>query len=203
MSETHRIATTIAEKRGARFEGDNAHICAYITRNKNGNVVVYQAAPPGDAAGGKGEVLDAYWLDIDPEYQRKSRAKGKMTDRDELNRIDKMLAYGISVAAAKPKDVADCDACGLIDAAELQFPRHTVNFVALASRPMVLSWVVHPMRGPLPVLRGTMLGRPGCIVERIYVHAEENFIGLPSVKYIDIFGFAPDTLEQLTERVTR
>ena len=38
--------------------------------------------------------LDAYWYDIDPEYTRKRRAKGDMTDRVELGAIERRMAYG-------------------------------------------------------------------------------------------------------------
>lgn len=38
--------------------------------------------------------LDGYWLDIDPEYVKANRKKGKTDDRDELSYIDKTMAYG-------------------------------------------------------------------------------------------------------------
>ena len=35
-----------------------------------------------------------YWMDIDPEYVKAARAKGKMHDREELNMIERQFAYG-------------------------------------------------------------------------------------------------------------
>jgi hypothetical protein len=38
--------------------------------------------------------VDVYWMDVDPEYQKKARAKGITTDKSELNMVEKQFAYG-------------------------------------------------------------------------------------------------------------
>lgn len=40
--------------------------------------------------------VDAYWLDIDPEYQKKNRKKGKEDDRVELGFAERNMAYGFA-----------------------------------------------------------------------------------------------------------
>lgn len=71
----------------------NDRIAFVISRNKNKNIVVYEAKLSGDALDAS-EPITVYWLDIDPEYQKKARAKGKDHDREELNWIEKKMAYG-------------------------------------------------------------------------------------------------------------
>ncbi len=39
-------------------------------------------------------------LDIDPEYQKANRAKGKTVDREDLGMIESKMAYGYTAASA-------------------------------------------------------------------------------------------------------
>ena len=59
------------------------------------NIVCYEAKIASDGKTIDTETpLDAYWLDIDPEYTKKRRAKGDMTDRVELGAIERRMCYG-------------------------------------------------------------------------------------------------------------
>lgn len=59
------------------------------------NIVCYEGKMASDGKTIDPETqLDAYWYDIDPEYTRKRRAKGDMTDRVELGAIERRMAYG-------------------------------------------------------------------------------------------------------------
>lgn len=71
----------------------NPHIFLVCFRSKNKNVVVYQARVSND-----GVLLDppvdAYWLILEPSYQRERKRQGIRHDREELGRLDKMFAWG-------------------------------------------------------------------------------------------------------------
>lgn len=73
----------------------NPNIFLVCFRSKNRNVVVYQTRVSAD-----GKLLDppveAYWLILEPSYQRDRKKHGIQHDREELGRIDKMFAWGFS-----------------------------------------------------------------------------------------------------------
>merc|ERR1719385_132694 len=69
----------------------------WIERSKNKNIVVYEAEQKNKSDHFNNVV--GYWLDIDPEYVKKNRAKGKKDDREDLNFMEKKMAYGWTVSA--------------------------------------------------------------------------------------------------------
>ena len=182
------IASVLHAKRGARFAGDKKTIALYIQRSKNLNVVVYDGTTvPSPEHGGRkldpAAPIDAYWLDIDPAYQAKNRAKGKADDREELNFIDRWQAYG-----CKPKNIEALTA--------------EVEFVALPKKDIRLTLEKDSATGEMvPVTRTTFNGVANCVLERIWVESDESG-WIPSVKYIDMFGLHPDTQAAVTERFT-
>lgn len=78
---------------------ENPNIMFVISRTKNKNIVVYEARVDAGAIRAA-DPVDAYWLDIDPEYMAKNRAKGKDSDREDLNMIERRMAYGCAPARA-------------------------------------------------------------------------------------------------------
>jgi len=164
--------------RGKRFEGDEAHIFLYIQRSKNANVVCYRATYDESNELKPDAPIDAYWLDIDPEYVKANRANGKNDDRCELNLIDRTMAYGHTPST--PKQVPGTG--------QVYFE---VSFVALSTRHFALLNVHDAKRGglPVPALVAVVEGHPS-VVSRIYVKAAEpkHFFSLPSVEYVEVFG---------------
>ncbi len=179
-------AAQIAAKlpaRGARFQNDEADICMYIQRSKNQNVVCYRGVYVDRASDSlkPDAPIDAYWLDIDPEYVKANRKNGKMDDRCELNLIDRTVAYGHSVASP-----TNCS--------PLTF--YEVSFVALSDRKMVLTSVA----GGTPVVFSKINGQDAAVT-RIYVKATEpkHFWQMPSVEYVELHGVDPLSGEAVLE----
>lgn len=192
--------------RGTRFQGDTPYVCMYIERSKNANVVVYEARVERDLAGNVAglpltDPLDAYWLDIDAAYVKKARKAGKMHDREELNSLEKRMAYGI-----KCKRRLD-PAGSTSDAVEFN-----VKCVALESRPFVLRVITahllpnddaHFTRYPVtnvPVLTTAINGQQAA-VSRLFVQAAETIL-LPKVEYVELHGVSLADGSAVTERIT-
>jgi hypothetical protein len=161
--------------RGARFPGDEQDIAMFIERSKNKNVVCYRAVftERSQCRLNPQAPLDAYWLDVDPEYVKANRKAGKSDDRCELNFIDRTMAYGHSV-----NEITEVQGMTVVD----------ISFVALKDRTLKLCAVKETATGEVwPLLLATVDGKPS-VVSRIFVNSTENFIGLPSVQYVEIFG---------------
>jgi hypothetical protein len=169
--------------RGKRFDQDEADIALYIQRSKNQNVVCYKGVFVDRASDSlkPDAPIDAYWLDIDPEYVKASRKSGKMDDRCELNLIDRTVAYGHSVGAP---------------VAQAALTSYEVSFVALSDRKMLLTSVA----GGTPVILSKINGQDAAVV-RIYVKATEpkHFWQMPSVEYVELHGVDPATGESVLE----
>ena len=69
------------------------HIFMVCFRDKNQNVMVYQACVDAH-----GKLLDppveAYWLNLEPSYRQARKAKGIHHDREDLSFLDRTLAWG-------------------------------------------------------------------------------------------------------------
>lgn len=191
----------VVKARGERFAGDKPSICMYIERSKNKNVVVYEAVPAASDAS-KVESIHPYWLDIDPDYVAKNRAKGKQDDAEELNFIEKRMAYGVEVhnpahAHSHSHSHGHGHSHGAAPASDGKL---VATFVALPKRPMSLYTADCRILPPgaavtdasslqlmnLPVMETMINGEP-CIVQSIYVSSVEGFLG-PKVQYVELKG---------------
>mmetsp|Transcript_42678 Transcript_42678/g.87117 ORF Transcript_42678/g.87117 Transcript_42678/m.87117 type:complete len:188 (-) Transcript_42678:128-691(-) len=144
---------------------NNPNICMVIMRSKNKNIVCYEGKMASDGKTIDPETqLDAYWYDIDPEYTRKRRAKGDMTDRVELGAIERRMAYGFSI---KPTAKA-----GVYEVTLTAFPERVMTMQVVDGAPKFL----------------TTINNEPAYVERIYVATKENFFGMPTVLYVNMYG---------------
>eukprot|EP00906_Rhabdomonas_costata_P028110 RCo039883 len=150
----------------------NPNIFCVITRSKNQNVVVYEANVKDGAFPEKGDVLQVYWLDIDPEYVKKNRAKGKTDDREELIWMEKKIAYGAH-AHARPEPGT-----------------YEVHFVALPKQHAVLKMDPATKR---PRLYAEVNGKT-VMLKQMYVHAEEGLLK-PKVLYVMLICMDADGKE--------
>jgi len=92
--------------RGARFTHDRPDTCMYIARSKNANVVAYTAnfvdCDGTDAEDGTmvaseiqaNDPIHAYFVNLEPSYVAERRRKGIVGDCDDLNMLERRLAYG-------------------------------------------------------------------------------------------------------------
>lgn len=180
------VIQSLIAKRGTRFAGDNKNIALYYERSKNANLVVFEIKTATSAEhGGKrlqpSDTIDAYWLDLEPSYQAKKRAKGITSDRDELNFVERWKGYG---ASAENVEALKAD----------------IKFVALPNKNMTLHLVKAQQGEQFPVVRCPISGKDDCIIEKIYVHSDEE-AWIPTVVYIDIHGVDGKTGEAVTERI--
>lgn len=184
----NKLAAAVGD-RGNRFSGDEHNIAMYIQRSKNQNVVCYRGTYADAAANvlDPKAPIDAYWLDIDPEYVKDNRAKGKMDDRCELNLIDRTMAYGHSVE--NPVEVKGMAFYG-------------VSFVSLSCRKMVLTTTLK--NGVATPVLLCKISNVVSVATRIWVQATEpkHFWNLPSVEYVEVFGFSVATGEPTYEKIT-
>lgn len=181
----------MSSERGRRFAEDNDFIALYIERSKNKNLVVYQSAPRDVALADPSNAIDAYWLDIDPEYAAKRQAAGGTSDRVELSFLEKKMAYGHAVTVA---------------ATQTPLPGYhneslSLTFVAVPGRAMELRW---RLVDGLPVVVTSLQERPSTL-EKVWVQSTEpqRFYQLPRVEYVDLFGVDLETGASVVERITQ
>ena len=98
-------------------------------------------------------------------------------DRAELNRVQKRLAYGISSQR------------------ELSDDHYEFELAALKDR--MIS--VRPTDDGYRAL--VLINGEKSVLERVYVECTENFLGIPNVLYIDLFGHAYDPNRVVKERI--
>merc|ERR1719433_935249 len=137
----------------------NPNLVVKLTRNKNGNVVLYE----GHLKDGKiddSNPISVSWLKIEPSYIKKRRGQGYKDDRVGLNLIERNTAYGMTTTKTTNG--------------------WQVTLQGLPSIPFVL--VVDKnghVRG-----KGTVAGHSRYI-RGVYVHATEGgWFSLPKVNYI-------------------
>jgi hypothetical protein len=193
---------TLSLVRGARFAGDSDRIAAYIERNKNGNIVVYEDCPASPAGRPPPRALRAYWLDLDPAAVARHRAKGKLDDAVELNFVEARMAYGVASRAdnAAPGRIAVTFVAmpgrtwELKDLTAAVFPTAAARDAAVGGDACVARVV--------PVLVGGIAGADA-VLDRVWVQAAEpkHWYSLPSVEYVDIFGVRLSDGAVVRERV--
>ncbi|KAK7200119.1 hypothetical protein NESM_000061900 [Novymonas esmeraldas] len=101
-----------------RFNRDHHDTCMYIARSKNANVVAYTANlanPVTSERVGSGigqhcvlrrdDPLHAYFVNLEPSYVEDRRRKGVEYDCDDLNMIERTMAYGCSATPVNTESV--------------------------------------------------------------------------------------------------
>lgn len=136
-----------------------------IARSKNANVVVYEARRSGSGSLDPREPLQASWLLLAQQGQR-----------EDLNFVERLLAYGFDVRPARPQE------------------GWSVTLKALKDRPVR----VVDLEG-CPKALWQIGGRQG-VLEKVYVKADDRFL-IPPVEYVEIFGVDPKSGEKLYERI--
>lgn len=173
----------MAEQKGDSTQIDdlrksNPNILFIIGRSKNKNIVVYEANLKNNELDPTNPVI-VYWLDLDPEYVKANRAKGIMTDREELNMIEKKFAYGLSSepVAGKPGT-------------------YKVILVAFKDRPVIVSFDKENNKLQCEMqIKGEM-----CQLGKVFIDATDRMIGLPKVNHVDVSGINSKG-EFVTERI--
>jgi Domain of unknown function (DUF4833) len=136
-----------------------------IERDKNTNVVHYDARLTADGKLDPREPVIAYWAD---------RAEG--SPREELNWIEKKLAYGFTV---KPDPSGNGYKMALVVAPEKQIIVKKVKDAVHAE--------------------GVINGRP-VVLEKLHIHASDTLMGY-KVHYVEVYGKDLQTGERLREKM--
>ena len=146
-----------------------------ISRKKNGNVVCYEALLDND----KNIVgIDVYWLDLDPAFRKKSRQKNRGSDRYELTTVDRM-GYDIKIIdnSAKRK----WKLCFKVYSQHMTVVQHNDKIFLYRKG----------KNGKLQILK------------YLYVHDQNNGLGLPTVTSVDLVGHdARDINKKFIEKIT-
>jgi hypothetical protein len=154
-------------------------IAFIIERSLNKNIVVYEGLIHEESKQLRTDKpIDAYWLDIDPAYVEKNRKNGKMHDRDELNLIERKMAYGVSWEPIEEEEGG-----------------YTMTLVALPKR-----------KGIFKLVNGTPkaimeINGQQCYMQSIYVESKQGMIGLPRVVYVVIKGVSIESGEPQEEKI--
>lgn len=151
-----------------------------IARSKNANIMCYNAMPEADKKkGGLNHTLpmEAFWLDIDPEYVKKNRAKGKMDDRVELGRIEKRVAYGCYHKSLNDGKV------------------YEISLVAFPARKVKLT-----IDKDGNIKSEMQIAGVPCKLQLIFVHATDRTLRTPLIHWVKIYGIGPDG-KQVVEKL--
>jgi hypothetical protein len=136
-----------------------------IERDKNTNVVHYDARLTADGQLDPKEPVIAYWALLAGDGRR-----------EELNWIEKKLAYGFTV---KPDPSVNGYRMSLVAAPEKQIIVKKVKDAVHAE--------------------GVINGRPA-VLEKLHIHATDRLTG-PKVHYIEVYGKDLQTGEKLREKM--
>lgn len=104
MSFTDGPAPNASDSFVTEIKKNCPNVFLIIFRNKNKNVVIYEAKTQ-DNKFNKENPVEVYWLDIDPEYRKPRREKNINHDRVELTMIESSMAYGISHELLNDKEL--------------------------------------------------------------------------------------------------
>lgn len=101
-----------------RFNRDHHDTCMYIARSKNANVVAYTAnlvdvQSRQNVASGIGrhcvlrkeDPIHPYFVNLEPSYVAERRRKGMEYDCDDLNMLERTMAYGVSATVVNTEGV--------------------------------------------------------------------------------------------------
>jgi len=161
-------ALTLASVLAAGPQEPEASLCApelfRIGRSTNANEIVYEARTRAGSLDEE-EPVDAYWVMRAEEGQREG-----------LNFLERMLAYGFSVERTPSGD------------------GFTLLLKAKKDRPLHLT-----MRDGCPVALARIDGREA-LLRSIFVQTSSGEL-IPSVAYADVVGVDPATGDEVRERV--
>eukprot|EP00483_Globobulimina_turgida_P004288 UN04297 len=167
-------------------------IVCQIKRSKNDNRVMYQANCLIDENGTK--KLDpqcpikVFWLKIEPSYIERHRKSGKNDDETQLTFLENNMAYGISWQVYGDRKNNE----------------YKLTFVALKERPAILK--IDPKDGN-PKCFGFVDDDNGnkikTILTDMFVQTRENWVGLPTVKYILLNGINYQNGQKISEKIVR
>ena len=145
-----------------------------ITRSKNDNTVVYRARTEHHKFI-EADAIEVYWMG----FSRKDPHTTADKLRDELSWIEKKIAYGASAHRHGHNG-----------------EEYEIKLVAVPSLKTVMKY-----HGDRVRLTGTLDGRT-CFITRVYVMAKENFVGLPTVIFVNIHGIDVETGEEIVEKIS-
>jgi hypothetical protein len=152
-----------------------------VERSLNKNVLVYEGLYNEDHTDlDDGQPIDVYWLDLDPTYVARNRNNGKMDDRDELNAIERKLAYGVTwekVQAITEQKVYDLKLAAI--------PQRKVKFQLIKGKPSAI----------------IQINGIECILQSIYVNLKANIIGFPKVIDVLLKGVSIEAEKFETEKI--
>ncbi|MDR1695794.1 MAG: DUF4833 domain-containing protein [Endomicrobium sp.] len=134
-----------------------------IERNKNSNIVRYDADMSGGAIDSKNPV-DAYWVLY--------AAKGQ---RAELSSFDKK-AYGYKV---------DYNDGGYYDLTLKAVPDRNIKIVTANGEPKA----------------EILIDKKEAYLSKVYVFAEDGFLGIPRVAYYTLYGTDINSGEKISEKI--
>lgn len=127
------------------------HVAFIVEKNLNRNVVVYEGVL-FDGELRADDPLDIYWLDLDPEYQKRARQEGRVSDRVELNFMEKQMAFGVTCREGPKID------------------QYYLFLAACPSRPILL----YLDKEFDEVVAELMINKKRCSLNRIYVYINPN-----------------------------
>ncbi len=78
----------------ARLKQKCPQVFLVCFRNKNKNVIVYQARTSPDGSKLLDPPVEGYWLILEPSYQDARKVQGILHDREELSFVDRTFAWG-------------------------------------------------------------------------------------------------------------
>lgn len=99
-----RLAPDYTDTIVAEIKKRQPFVFLVIRRNKNKNIVVYEANVK-DGIFDKNKPIDVYWLDIDPEYRKPRREQGINHDRVEMNAQELAFAYGVEAKRVNDTEI--------------------------------------------------------------------------------------------------
>jgi len=164
----------------AAYKKEHPYFLFAISRSKNKNLVIYEANVRKET--GTLDLNDpvlVYWMDIDPEYVKSARQRGKMNDREDLNFMERSMAYGYDTVAK----AADAKSV-------------TVELVALSKVVTFKQMTVRLDPESHAVAQVTLLSdNTPRNVRRFHVTSEDTWFG-PDVKRVEMWGRETNTTTQ-------
>lgn len=161
---------------------NNKNIVIIFYRNINKNIVIYEAKFSSPNSFHIKSPIDAYWMCISPEFIKKNRDSGNPSDKMEFDFIEQTIAYGVSCS---PK-----------------VGEPNVFNVDLVANPDNRPFVLKLDSQGVPRVYGKISGKDA-IIRSFYVNTTPNWIGLPTVNYVEINGLLLDGITQIKERITK